>query len=161
MRIGCLLCVLEKQLLEAISREIQKSKPENIPKEPYIYAHPTPNINATTASLTSSSKPAASSVAKGKSPSQPQAQPSQNQQKLPHPTHGFTPGRRPPIAPLPHPSPSAKWSSYSPAIEAGVLVDTVKAGMNAMAEQQAQANQANPQAAMGGKGKKKVIRVRG
>lgn len=54
---------------------------------------------------------------------------------------------------MPHPPLANRVSPYSPALVSGVLVETVKAGMNA------------PDPGMGamggGKGKRKVVRVRG
>lgn len=55
---------------------------------------------------------------------------------------------------LPQPPDSQCLSQYSPALPSGVLVETIKAGMNASADAPA------PPAGAGGKGKRKVVRVR-
>lgn len=67
-------------------------------------------------------------------------------------------GRRLPIPPEPHPPLASRVSAYSPAISTGVLVETVKAGMNATENQGVGAGGGG--AGMQ-KGKRKVIRVRG
>lgn len=140
----------EKQLLELICFQIQHLKPENIPKPPYLTS--SPNLPSsipstkTTASLASSNKGKQPAATKSKSPA---ALPSKQ-----------TGGRRLPIPPEPHPPLASRVSPYSPAISAGILVETVKAGMNATE---------NPVGGVPGapgmpgmqKGKRKVVRVRG
>ncbi|ETW75804.1 hypothetical protein HETIRDRAFT_329614 [Heterobasidion irregulare TC 32-1] len=132
----------KKQLLEMISFQIQRIKPDYIPKPPFSY--PTPATPPTSASAAKSSKPksisskSSASVPKSKDP----APPKQTSRPLPNP-------------PEPLPSPASRMSVYSPALPSGVLVDTVKAGMNAEG--------AAPGVAGGGaagKGKRKVVRVR-
>ncbi|TFY63379.1 hypothetical protein EVG20_g6347 [Dentipellis fragilis] len=66
-------------------------------------------------------------------------------------------GRPLPVPPEPLLPPLAsRVSAYSPALPSGVLIDTVKAGMNA----QEGAGPAVGAPGMGGKGKRKVVRVR-
>ena len=62
--------------------------------------------------------------------------------------------RRLPQPPGPQPMLATCVSQYSPALPTGVLVDTIKAGMNAAADAPPIAGGA------GGKGKRKVVRVR-
>lgn len=134
---------LEKALLEMVCFQIQHLKPENIPKPPY---------NTTGANVASTAESA------------PVPPPSSNKGKQPAATKSKTPaapppslssGRRLPVPPEPQPSLTERVSPYSPAISAGVLVEAVKAGMNAI-ESGAPATPAGM-----AKGKKKVIRVRG
>lgn len=140
----------EKQLLEAISAQIQRNKPDNIPKPPYTTTAPNPQPQPTP-------KPTAKSKNKATAPAPQQVQvKAQGRRHLP-------------IPPSPQPQLVDRVSQYSPAIASGVLVDTVKAGMAAEAN-------AAPGAAAGavpgattpgtpgagvGKGKRKVLRVRG
>ena len=133
----------EKALLEAVSSSIQRLKPDNIPKPPYN--KPTPATPAPTP------VPAKSAKAKGKAPEKAAASPKhQGNRRLPAP-------------PSPNPPLANRVSQYSPAIASGILVDTVKAGMNAT--EGAAAPGATPGTAGGpggaGKGKRKVVRVRG
>jgi len=136
----------KKQLLEAISSQIQSSNPSNIPKPPYTTAASKPEPPAP-------SKPAAKVKTKAASapPQKPKAQ-----------------GRRRlPIPPSPQPALVDRVSQYSPAIASGVLIETVKAGMAAEAGA-APGTPAAPGAAPpgtpgagAGKGKRKIVRVRG
>ena len=71
--------------------------------------------------------------------------------------------RRLPLPPTPHPPPASRISPLSPALVSGVLIETVKAGMNAT---EGAGGPAGPGAVpgaggAGGKGKRKVVRVRG
>ncbi|KAG6896555.1 hypothetical protein C0992_007502 [Termitomyces sp. T32_za158] len=136
----------EKQLLEMICLQIQQSKPENIPKPPYNY---TPSSPAAVVPP----KPISSS--KGK-------QPAQTKSKSPvAPQPKQTSGRRVPVPPEPLPPLSNRISQYSPAISSGVLIETVKAGMNAT---ESPIPGASPTSGASGgiqKGKRKVVRVRG
>jgi len=133
----------KKQLLEMICLQIQQAKPENVPKPPFN---------------TFASQPASTPV-KPQAVSNKGKQPVTAKIKSPAP---MPPrklgGRRLPIPPEPHPPLASRVSAYSPAISTGVLVETVKAGMNATENQ-------GPGAGGGGagmqKGKRKVIRVRG
>ena len=61
---------------------------------------------------------------------------------------------KPPSPPQPHPPLTSRVSPYSPAIPSGVLIETLKAGMNAQ-------EGAPAIGGGGGKGKRKVVRVRG
>jgi signal recognition particle subunit SRP19 len=65
-----------------------------------------------------------------------------------------------PRPPRPLPPLAERISALSPALEAGVLIDAVKAGMDAMKEQRAEAQNAAASAGLG-KGKRKVVRMRG
>lgn len=65
-----------------------------------------------------------------------------------------------PKPPKPYPPLAQRISAISPGIVSGVLIDSVKAGMDAMKQQQAETQNAAAAAGVG-KGKRKVIRVRG
>jgi signal recognition particle subunit SRP19 len=142
----------EKQLLESIASVIQRTKPEdNVPREPYTYT--TAPATAALALPAPKSKAATKGKQPAKSTKQPSAAPTTD-------TAGATvfqaPNGRVPKPPVPLPPLTARVSPYSPLLPANVLVETVKAGMNTIAEPGA------PAAAAAGaaKGKKKVIRVR-
>jgi signal recognition particle subunit SRP19 len=148
----------EKQLLEMICLQLQTIKPENIPKPPYNTANtpkgdappPSAKGTATTPHIT----PAVSSN-KGK---QPAATKSKSPAAPPH----HTSGRQVPVPPEPHPPLANRVSPYSPAISTGVLIETVKAGMNATEPNAIGAAPGAPGAPGGAaKGKRKVVRVRG
>ncbi|KAK7439402.1 signal recognition particle subunit [Stygiomarasmius scandens] len=144
----------KKQLLEMICMQIQHLKPENVPRPPYNTSSSNPNPTASSASsntnpTSSSNKGKQPATAKSKSPIAPQPKQAG--------------GRRLPVPPEPHPPLASRVSPYSPALSTGVLIETVKAGMNA---------QESNQGAVGGpggagvpnipsKGKRKVVRVRG
>ncbi|KAJ3998120.1 signal recognition particle, SRP19 subunit [Lentinula boryana] len=147
----------KKQLLEMISLQIQHLKPENIPRPPYSTS-PVTSGNASAATPTinaapSSNKGKAPATTKSKSPIAPQPKQMMGGRRLPVPPE--------PLLPL-----ASRLSPYSPALPTGVLIDTVKAGMNAT-ENNAGALGApgapSPFGAPGGpqKGKRKVVRVRG
>lgn len=72
-------------------------------------------------------------------------------------------GRRLPIPPEPLPPFASRVSPYSPAVSTGVLIETVKAGMNAQEVNAGPgAGPGTPNPAGGAqKGKRKVVRVRG
>lgn len=73
-------------------------------------------------------------------------------------------GRKLPVPPEPLPDLANRVSAYSPALSTGVLVETVKAGMNATESAGTGAGMpgpGGPAAGAGGKGKRKVVRVRG
>ncbi|KAF8189343.1 signal recognition particle, SRP19 subunit [Pholiota molesta] len=148
----------KKQLLEMICLQLQTIKPENIPKPPYNTANtpkgdappPSAKGTATTPHIT----PAVSSN-KGK---QPAATKSKSPAAPPH----HTSGRQVPVPPEPHPPLANRVSPYSPAISTGVLIETVKAGMNATEPNAIGAAPGAPGAPGGAaKGKRKVVRVRG
>jgi signal recognition particle subunit SRP19 len=138
-----MLVGVEKQLLEAISFQIQRLKPNNIPKPPYNTIPP--HISPTPAQKSAKSK--------SKTSAPTTATKSRTQGK-----------RRLPIPPTPHPPLANRVSLYSPALVSGVLIETVKAGMNAT-EGTGGAAGAGPGVGPGGagmgKGKRKVVRVRG
>lgn len=141
----------EKQLLEAISFYIQTVKPELIPKPPFSnMSNITPTPPEIPSAATTASK---GSVAKAKQPpakskGKAKAEKSTKQEHVHKPRLPQPPEPLPPLA--------NRLSSYSPALPSGVLVDTIKAGMNA-----ASADNAIGGPAGGGKGKRKVVRVRG
>lgn len=162
----------EKQLLEMISFQIQHLKPENIPKPPYNLSSAPSDITAAATEPPSSAAAApAPSSSKGKQPltskaaaapvSQAPISKSSSRQK-PQGTaqRGQKPAHRPlPAPPTPYPPLSNRISQYSPALATGVLIDTVKAGMNAAAEGPLPGMPGLP--AGNAKGKRKVVRVRG
>jgi len=138
----------KKQLLEAISFQIQGLKHDNIPKPPY-------NTSPLYTNTTSNPKSAKS---KSKTPTPTTAPKSKTQGK-----------RRLPIPPTPHPPLATRLSPYSPALVSGVLIETVKAGMSAT-DGAGAGGATGPGAGPGaggpggagvGKGKRKVVRVRG
>lgn len=143
------VCV-EKQLLEVICFQIQHLKPENIPKPPYMTS--SPNLPSSTSSSKTTTGFASSN--KGK---QPATTKSKSPAALPSKQTG---GRRLPIPPEPHPPLASRVSPYSPAISAGVLIETVKAGMNATENPVGGAPGVPGMPGMQ-KGKRKVVRVRG
>ncbi|KAF9457539.1 signal recognition particle, SRP19 subunit [Collybia nuda] len=141
----------KKQLLELICFQIQRLKPENIPKAPYNTSSPSP------ASQTPSKPPmGAASSNKGKQPATMKSKsPAARQSKQ-------IGGRQLPIPPEPYPPLASRVSPYSPAISTGVLIETVKAGMNATETPAAGAAPGAPGIPAGmQKGKRKVVRVRG
>lgn len=155
----------EKQLLEQISLAIQKLKPDNIPRPPYntdsVASLPSASSPAPT---TTQKTPTPAGVSKGKQPavkvngkSTPASAATASIAPPPPRTaneHNRQP--KPPVPPLPHPSLSSRVSAYSPALPSGVLIEAVKAGMNAQ-----EAGGPAIGGPGGGKGKRKVIRVRG
>ncbi|TDL19578.1 signal recognition particle, SRP19 subunit [Rickenella mellea] len=131
----------KKQLLEAVGFHIQSTKPELIPKEPFTFPtppdRPPPSKSSSAGKGKQASKSKTSSAAKSQAPARCQM----------------------PIPPEPHPTFASRVSPYSPALQTGVLIDTVKAGMSA-ADGPAAPGQVGG-AGAGGKGKRKVVRVRG
>lgn len=158
----------EKQLLETICFQIQKLKPENVPKPPYTLAAPkdaSPPVSKSAGGNNSASTPAStqSITSKGKQSTNlsksKQLSNISNQVNLPT----LKGGRRLPIPPEPLPPLTNRVSTYSPAISTGILVEAVKAGMN-------NPEQGSLPGGGGGgggsaanipKGKRKVVRVRG
>jgi signal recognition particle subunit SRP19 len=125
-----------------VAFQIQLQKPDNVPRPPY-------KLPPTGPTETTSATP---KPTKGK---QPAPKPKQPAAVPPKPS-----GRRLPIPPDPQPSLSARLSAYSPAISSGVLIETLKAGMNAQEGAPGTAPGA-PGVGGVGKGKRKVVRVRG
>ncbi|KAH9958027.1 signal recognition particle, SRP19 subunit [Russula dissimulans] len=131
----------KKQLLETISFQIQRVKTDNIPREPYTYPQliPPPAAKPTKSKASTGKSTAGAQISKAKS----KPKPSQRA------------GRPLPSPPEPHPALKSRVSAHSPALPSGVLIDTVRAGMNAT----------EGQGSMGGipsgKGKRKVVRIRG
>ncbi|KAL5521640.1 SEC65 [Sanghuangporus sanghuang] len=132
----------KKMLLEAIALYIQGIKPELIPKPPFNYSRPI-SLSSKQPQIKSASK---SSKSKGGNT---------NQKPSSKSSHKRAPQRRLPQPPSPRPQLASSVSAYSPALPSGVLVETVKAGMSAIAAENANAP------AGSGKGKRKVVRVRG
>lgn len=153
--------------------QLQHIKPENIPKPPYntgtmptsappslnVTEDPLPRPSSPVVAPTSAQNKGKTPLSKSKSTSAPH--PSSNPSSAQTPAH-----RRLPLPPTPHPPLSNRVSAYSPAISTGMLVETVKAGMNATNEAGAPGAGGAPagQGPVGGgaaKGKRKVVRVRG
>ena len=131
----------EKQLLETISFQIQQVKTDNVPCSPYTYPLPVPPPNL---------KPAKSKTSAGKSTPGAQASKSKS-----NPTISQRTGRPLPSPPEPQPALKSRVSAHSPALPSGVLIDAVRVGMNATEGQGAAGGLPS------GKGKRKVVRVRG
>ncbi|TRM57463.1 signal recognition particle, SRP19 subunit [Schizophyllum amplum] len=139
----------KKQLLEMISFQIQRTKPDNVPKPPYT----------TTKASTQPSPPAQQSPSAASKGKQPATGSKFKSTDVPPEPAKRSSGRALPVPPEPFPPLADRVSPLSPALSTGVLIDTVKAGMNAQEKEPAQpaATAANA-AAM--KGKRKVVRVR-
>jgi signal recognition particle subunit SRP19 len=131
----------KKQLLETISFQIQGIKTDNVPCEPYTYPQPVPPPNVKTTK---------SKTGTGKSTAGGQASKTKSNPKFPQRT-----GRPLPSPPEPQPALKSRVSAHSPALPAGVLIETIRAGMNATEGQGAAGGLPS------GKGKRKVVRVRG
>ncbi len=129
-------------------------KPDNKPRPPY-----TTSTSTTTPSDPShpssdrSSTPTPSTPAKGKQPASKTAGKGASSGTTVAPS-SVVATKRLPVPPAPHPPLASRVSPFSPALVSGVLVDTVKAGMSAP----------DPMGGIagggGGKGKRKVVRVR-
>jgi signal recognition particle subunit SRP19 len=151
----------EKQLLEAITFQIHHLKPENIPKKPFNFTPLGTSTATATSAAPSSTSAAAKTSTKGKQP----AAASKTTSSVPASSAPGTPAnqaakQRLPVPPEPLPPVQSRLSPYSPAVPTGILVDAVKAGMNA---QQDGPIPGLPGAGGAGmqKGKRKVVRVRG
>ncbi|KAH6909599.1 signal recognition particle protein [Coprinopsis sp. MPI-PUGE-AT-0042] len=160
----------KKQLLEMISFQIQHLKPECIPKPPY-------NLSSTAPSEAPATQQAPSTSNKGKQPLTTKANPttptsktastpaSASASKVLQESNatnvaGGKRSHRPlPVPPEPLPPLTDRLSPYSPALATGVLLDTIIAGMSAPPEVPGAPGAATP--ANVGKGKRKVVRVRG
>ena len=136
----------EKLLLECIAYQIQCLKPELIPKAPYTY--PEPKLPPTPQPKPTASGKGKQSQRKSKQAAQPTITTTTSKKS--------NPGCRLPAPPEPQPALNNRLSTYSPAIPAGILIDTIKAGMNAAEGGGA----GGPVPTPGGKGKRKVVRVR-
>ncbi len=124
--------------------QIQIQKPDSIPKPPYSTTSPDTPVEPAPAPVPAKGKqPASKTGGKAHTTISASAAPTRRS------------GRPLAVPPTPHPPLANRVSPYSPALVSGVLIETVKAGMNA------------PEAGMGavggsgGKGKRKVVRVRG
>jgi signal recognition particle subunit SRP19 len=160
----------EKQLLEMISYQLQILKPENIPKPPYnlgklpVPAPPLQKAPDNSQNHTSSSSPTPSANVQkskgsgGKHKSTHSHQTHTKGDGVDLQSHAPKPSkRRAPIPPDPHPPLSSRLSAYSPVVASGVLIDTVKAGINAQAEAASTGAGASTTPS---KGKRKIVRVR-
>ncbi|KAH9941089.1 signal recognition particle SRP19 subunit [Epithele typhae] len=136
----------KKQLLEMISVQIQMLKPDTIPKPPY----------GTDLVPQAEEPPAPATPVKGKQPAPAKKSASVSNTTISPSPAGLKRRQKVPSPPQPWPQLTSRVSPYSPALPSGVLIDTVKAGMTAQ-----EAAPAAGGAAAGGKGKRKVIRVRG
>ncbi|KZS97207.1 signal recognition particle, SRP19 subunit, partial [Sistotremastrum niveocremeum HHB9708] len=150
----------KKELIEKIAAAIQAAKPELKPpplsstlhKPPPHPTLTTSNTPVTTTTTASKKKPVPT-----KSTSTSKTEKKERERK---PKNAHL------IPPEPHPPISSRLSAYSPAIETGMLVEAVKAGMNALAGPGAGGGPGGEGAggmggAGGAKGKRKVLRVRG
>ncbi|OSX63517.1 hypothetical protein POSPLADRAFT_1039573 [Postia placenta MAD-698-R-SB12] len=146
----------KKQLLERIAQQIQLVKPDSVPRPPYNSAQS--ESTGVESAQAATPKPAATAVTKGKQPAPAKgskattpsatatissAAPVQSKNRRP----------KPPSPPQPYPPLTSRVSPYSPALPSGVLIETIKAGINAQ--------EAAPGVGGGSsKGKRKVVRVR-
>lgn len=137
----------EKLLLEGIAYQIQRLKPELVPKTPYTY--PAPKLPPT-------SQPKLTASGRGKQSQHKSKQAAQSTTITTAASRKSNPGCRLPVPPEPQPALNNRLSTYSPAIAAGILIDTIKAGMSATEGGAA----GGPGPNLGGKGKRKVVRVR-
>ena len=125
--------------------QIQMQKPDNVPRPPYSTAVPVESTEPAPAPTPAKGKqPASKTAGKGTTAGttlSPAAAPPRRS------------GSQLPVPPAPHPPLANRVSPYSPALVSGVLVDTVKAGMSAP-------DPVGGALGGGGKGKRKVVRVR-
>jgi len=131
----------KRHLLRLISLQIQRIKPDNVPRPPYTILSPpvTPAVPVTKAPSSNKGKQPAKLKSGGNVP----------------PVH-LQKANRLPAPPQPEPPLANRVSPYSPALATGVLVETVKAGMNTQDQGAAPPGVAGMQ-----KGKRRVVRVRG
>ncbi|KAL0578119.1 signal recognition particle subunit [Marasmius crinis-equi] len=148
----------KKQLLEMICMMIQHLKPENVPKPPYNLSSSGVTTNNDIAT-NEAPAPTPPSSHKGKAPATHKSKTPLGSAPAPAPQRKES-GRHLPVPPEPHPPLASRVSPYSPALSSGVLIETVKAGMNAT-EGPAAAGGAGGGPAGMQKGKRKVVRVRG
>ncbi len=133
----------EKQLLEMISVQIQMLKPDSVPKPPYDTDQSPQTTESPAPATPVKGKQPAKGGSKATSVSNTTISPPETKRRLKVPT-----------PPQPWPALTSRVSPYSPALPSGVLIETVKAGMSAQ--------EAAPGiGGGGGKGKRKVVRVRG
>ncbi|OBZ78202.1 hypothetical protein A0H81_02578 [Grifola frondosa] len=134
----------KKQLLEMISFQIQLLKPDYVPKPPYT-SEPSPAAPVPTSAK--GKHPAAKAGSKATP-----ASAALSSMAVP-PSAGKGHQSKPPSPPTPYPPLTSRISPYSPALPSGVLIETVKAGMNAQ-----EAAPGIGGGGGGGKGKRKVVR---
>ncbi|KAH9887264.1 signal recognition particle, SRP19 subunit [Cubamyces lactineus] len=136
----------KKQLLEMIALQIQMLKPDSVPKPPYNTDPPV-----------QPAEPAPPTPSKGKQPAKPSTKLTSGTGSVSNTTISPSPGtqrrQKVPAPPQPWPPLTSRVSPYSPALPSGVLIEAVKAGMSAQ--------ESVPGLPGGGKGKRKVVRVRG
>ncbi|KAI0765230.1 signal recognition particle, SRP19 subunit [Fomes fomentarius] len=133
----------KKQLLEMISVQIQMLKPDSVPKPPYDTDQSPQTTESPAPATPVKGKQPAKGGSKATSVSNTTISPPETKRRLKVPT-----------PPQPWPALTSRVSPYSPALPSGVLIETVKAGMSAQ--------EAAPGiGGGGGKGKRKVVRVRG
>ncbi|KAJ8087381.1 signal recognition particle subunit [Marasmius tenuissimus] len=150
----------KKQLLEMICMTIQVTKPENVPKPPYNLSSSGAN-SGNAPNTTTTDTPAAATTPsshKGKAPATHKSKTPLGSAPAPQRKQS---GRHLPVPPEPHPPLANRVSPYSPALSSGVLIETVKAGMNATEGQAAAGGPGGGGPAGMQKGKRKVVRVRG
>lgn len=152
--------------------QIQLLKPENAPKPPYNTTASHTSVLSPSNTTPSTTNPPSTNKDKGKQPlsstyaKSKASLSSATSSTLPSQPLSHTTGRRLPIPPDPLPSLANRVSPYSPALPSGVLIETVKAGMNATESAGAGGapgapGQGGTGAGAGAKGKRKVVRVRG
>jgi len=149
----------EKQLLEALAIAIQQLDPSQTPLPEQIKPSHGPLSSIARSDVP---VPPPSSAGKGKSVSKSTSKvasvPSSSAQP-PKPKPSRT---RVPKPPQPLPPLSERYNPNSPAIASGVLVDTVKVALKQQEKAALEASSvAGSQGAGLGKGKRKVVRVRG
>ncbi|KAH9849060.1 signal recognition particle SRP19 subunit [Lenzites betulinus] len=136
----------KKQLLEMIALQIQMLKPDSVPKAPYNTDEPVQALEAPP-----------STPSKGKQPAKASTKLTAGSGSVSNTTISPSPGtshrKKTPVPPQPWPTLTSRVSPYSPSLPSGVLIDAVKAGMSAQ-----EVVPGVP--AGGGKGKRKVVRVR-
>jgi signal recognition particle subunit SRP19 len=132
--------------------QIQMVKPENMPKPPYATT-----TTATGGHTPSDPAPAPPTSSKGKQPASKTAGKGATSGTTVAPAAALA-NKRLPAPPAPHPPLANRVSPYSPALVSGVLIDTVKAGMNA--PDPITGALGGGGGGGGGKGKRKVVRVR-
>ncbi|KAI0088871.1 signal recognition particle, SRP19 subunit [Irpex rosettiformis] len=138
----------KKELLEFISLQIQLAKPDNVPRPPYITS--SSNVSQPPSEPTPAPTP---TPAKGKQPASKTAGKGATSGTTVAPSSVIA-TKKLPAPPAPLPPLASRVSPFSPALVSGVLVDTVKAGMNAPDPI------SGGLGGGGGKGKRKVVRVR-
>lgn len=129
--LGLLNILPEKRLLEEIAAVLHTTRPDLVPRPEQMATHHAETAESSQQASTSKK------VANKKRRNRVRPQP-----------------------PQPWPEIRTRLPEVSPTLESGLLIDAVKAGLDAMKQQQVEAQQtAGPSGV--GKGKRKVVRVRG